>query len=175
MIFALAILFISTCFTAYVLHRRFDPIDENFIMEPPVLFDESDEEAESAYVIDDGAGSDHHRRKTYTVLVTGGTGVLGWRVAQFALQQFGEENTFVTIFDLQLPQKHRTLQHKNVSYIQGDLTSEVDVVCAFAKTFVNTNDTRIVFHIAGLLPSCSTSIESLNMVNANGAKTIVQF
>ena len=175
MIFALAILFISTCFTAYVLHRRFDPIDENFIMEPPVLFDESDDEAESAYVIDDGAGSDHHRRKTYTVLVTGGTGVLGWRVAQFALQQFGEENTFVTIFDLQLPQKHRTLQHKNVSYIQGDLTSEVDVVCAFAKTFVNTNDTRIVFHIAGLLPSCSTSIESLNMVNANGAKTIVQF
>ena len=47
MIFALAILFISTCFTAYVLHRRFDPIDENFIMEPPVLFDESDDEAGS--------------------------------------------------------------------------------------------------------------------------------
>ena len=174
MIFALAVLFVSTCFSAYVLHRRFDPIEEKVIMESPVQFDESDEDCEPAYVIDDDdVDRDHNRRETYTILVTGGTGVLGWRVAQFALQQFGKENTFVTIFDLQPPQKHRKLQH--ISYIQGDLRSEVDVVCAFAKTFVNTNDTRIVFHIAGLLPSCSTSIESLNMVNAIGAKTIVQF
>ena len=105
-----------------------------------------------------------------SVLVTGGTGVLGWRVVCHAKERWPSAN--IVVFDINKVSPERKVER--VSYVYGDVTDEMDVVYAFAQTFVNDDAFRIVFHVAGLLPSCSTTRKNLQKVNGAGAKTIVK-
>ena len=106
-----------------------------------------------------------------SILITGGTGVLGWRVVCHAKECWPGAN--IVVFDMNEVSPERKVE--NVSYVYGDVTDEMDVVCAFAQTFVNDDAFRIVFHVAGLLPSCATTRKKLFEVNGAGAKTIVKF
>jgi nucleoside-diphosphate-sugar epimerase len=107
----------------------------------------------------------------HRILVTGGAGVLGWRVATFARDRWPDAD--IVVFDIAEPPPHRRLE--DTTYIYGDISDPEDVNRAFVDTFRGhkQSSVKMVFHVAGLLPSCATTKEKLMSVNNDGAKLIV--
>ena len=181
-IFTIVIIIISIIFTIYIFTRPHHQEDKNYTSNNnnnnKYNFnndneEESDDDALPAYIIDDDDDDDDTNNIKTTILITGGTGVLGWRVAAMCKERFPSDSTEITIFDINVPKPHRKLKH--VTYIQGDITSEIDTICAFATTFTHPKPCKnIVFHVAGLLPAVSTTSEKLHQVNTIGSKQIVE-
>ena len=96
-IFTVVIISISTWFTLYILSRRrgdaYDVPNNNNINVEEVDYLESDDDAELAYIVDDDDGSGEDKT---IILITGGAGVLGWRVASMCKERFPSDTTEVS-------------------------------------------------------------------------------
>ncbi len=102
-----------------------------------------------------------------TTLITGGTGFLGWNIAERLVEK-GEETV---LFDVVPPRRYQNLTElaPKVKFVRGDIASWPEVL-----DVVRRNGVDEVFHTGAMLSeACEENPLSAYMVNVNGTFNIL--
>ena len=103
-----------------------------------------------------------------STLITGGTGFIGWNIAE----RYVHEGKEIVLFDVVAPKKYQKLDElgPKAKFVRGDITSWPEVL-----RVIESNNVDEIYHTGALVSiACEENPQAGYMVNVNGTFNILE-